>query len=67
MPNNPAESQINQPNLDELIYLGKAAGLNGLTTRYLRLLVTNQEIWAKKLDRNWLTYTQVDREYLARN
>jgi len=67
MPDNPTEKKSNQPNLDELISLSEAAELSGFTTRHLRLLATNGEIWAKKLGRNWLTTAQAVQEYLARD
>lgn len=55
-----------QPNLGELITLSEAAELSGFTTRHLRHLAVNGEIWAKKLGRNWFTTAQAVREYLAR-
>ena len=67
MPNNPTENDSVQPNLDELISLSEAAELSGFTTRHLRLLATNGEIWAKKLGRNWFTTAQAVQEYLARD
>ena len=54
-----------QPNLGELITLSEAAELSGFTTRHLRHLAVNGEIWAKKLGRNWFTTAQAVREYLA--
>ena len=56
-----------RPGLDELIPLSKAAELSGFTTRHLRLLAGNGEIWAKKLGRNWFTTAQAVHEYLARD
>ena len=56
-----------QPSWDELISLSEAAELSGFTTRHLRHLAINGEIWAKKLGRNWFTTTQAVREYLARD
>ena len=67
MPTNPKENNAIQPSLDELISLSKAAELSGFTTRHLRLLASNGEIWAKKLGRNWFTTAQAVREYLARD
>ena len=55
-----------QPNIGELITLSEAAELSGFTTRHLRHLAVNGEIWAKKLGRNWFTTAQAVREYLAR-
>ena len=56
-----------QPSLDDLISLTKAAELSGLTTRHLRHLATNGDLWAKKLGRNWYTTEQAIEEYVARN
>jgi hypothetical protein len=67
MQDNLTEKNSNQPNLNELISLSKAAELSGFTTRHLRLLATSGEIWAKKLGRNWFTTTQAVQEYLARD
>jgi hypothetical protein len=66
MPDNPTESS-SQPGLDELISLSEAAELSGFTTRHLRYLAVNGELWAKKLGRNWFTTTQAVQEYLARD
>jgi len=67
MSDNLTEKNSDQPNLDELISLSEAAELSGFTTRHLRLLATNGEIWAKKLGRNWLTTAQAVQEYLSRD
>ena len=67
MPDNPIEKNSDQPNLDELISLSEAAELSGFTTRHLRLLAANGEIWAKKLGRNWFTTTLAVQKYLARD
>lgn len=67
MPDKSNEGNSNQPNLDELISLSKAAELSGFTTRHLRLLATQGKIWAKKLGRNWFTTAQAVQEYLARD
>ena len=55
-----------QPKLDELISLSQAAELSGLSPSHLRLLVSEVEIWGKKLGRNWFTTEQAVREYIAR-
>ena len=54
-----------QPKLDELISLSEAAILSGLSPSYLRLLVSNGDIWGKKLGRNWLTTQQTVKDFLA--
>ena len=55
------------PGLDELITLEEAAEISGFTTRHLRTLARNGNIWARKLGRNWFTTAQAVREYLARD
>jgi len=67
MPDKNKEQDPVQPNLDELITLTEAAEISGFTTRHLRLLATNGEIWAKKLGRNWVTTAQAVQEYLIRD
>jgi len=67
MPNNPTEKNSDQPNLDELISLSEAAELSGFTTRHLRLLATDGEIWARKLGRNWFTTARAVQKYLSRD
>ena len=57
----------NQPRLDDLITLSEAAKLSGFTTRHLRHLAENEQLWAKKLGRNWFTTTQAVNDYLARD
>ena len=66
MPDNSNEGNSNQPNLDELISLSKAAKLSGLSSSHLRLLVTKGEIWGQKIGRNWVTTAQAVLEYIAR-
>ena len=60
------EKQDYQPNLDDLITLKEAAQISGFTTRHLRKLAINGDIWAKKLGHNWFTTAQSVEEYLAR-
>ena len=67
MPGRHKQGSIDQPLLDELIPLTKAAELSGLSPSHLRLLVSSGEIWGKKLGRNWFTTAQAVREYLARD
>ncbi|MGD8457008.1 MAG: hypothetical protein PVF83_11525 [Anaerolineales bacterium] len=58
----------NQPRLDELIPLSKAAKLSGLSQGHLSHLIRNGDLWGTKLyGRNWFTTEQAVREYLARN
>ena len=56
-----------QPRLDQLISLREAAELSGLSTRHLRLLVSQGEMWGAKLGRNWITTAQAVKEYLAKD
>jgi len=60
-------NQINddQPGIDELITLSEAAEKSGFTTRHLRYLAENGELWARKLGRNWFTTAQAVEEYMA--
>jgi len=55
-----------QPSLDELISLKKAAALSGLSHDHLRRLAGQGEIWATKIGRNWVTTERAVSEYLAR-
>ncbi|MCI0727633.1 MAG: helix-turn-helix domain-containing protein [Chloroflexi bacterium] len=66
MPGSKQESS-NQPGLDELLSLSKAAEHCGLSASHLRLLVREGEVWGMKLGRNWVTTEKAVREYLARN
>lgn len=52
---------------EDLISLGEAVELSGLSPNHLRLLVGRGEIWGKKIGRNWVTTEQAVREYLARD
>jgi hypothetical protein len=55
-----------QPKLEELISLERAAEQCGLSHSHLRLLVRRGEVWGTKIGRNWVTTAQAVREYLAR-
>jgi excisionase family DNA binding protein len=67
MPGTPKPGDSNQPKLEELITLEKAAELSGLSPPHLRLLVRSGKIWGKKIGHNWLTTAQAVKEYLARD
>lgn len=56
-----------QPRLDELIPLSKAAEICGLSQPHLALLARQDELWATKIGRNWVTTQAAINEYLARN
>jgi len=66
MPGSEKEISDNQPRLEELISLQKAASKSGLSPGYLRILVRRGEIWGQKIGRNWVTTEKAVREYLAR-
>ena len=65
MTNNPKSKD--QPGLDDLISFSEAAKLSGFSTRHLRHLASNGDLWAKKLGRNWFTTAQAVQEYLSRD
>lgn len=65
MSHNVDDSGPDQPSLDELISLRKAAELSGLSASHLRLLVSRGDIWGIKLGRNWVTTAQAVKEYIA--
>lgn len=67
MPGKHKAGGSNQPELEELIPLSKAAELSGLSQRHLRLLLSQKRLWGKKLGRDWFTTVQAVREYLARD
>ena len=55
-----------QPGLDELIPLSEAAEQTGVSASHLRLLVRRNEVWGRKLGRNWVTTKKAVDEYVAR-
>ena len=65
MNNTEKDNSTHQPGLDELIPLSKAAKMSGLSTAFLRRLVSNGQIWGVKVGRNWVTTEKVIQEYLA--
>ena len=57
-----------QPGLDDLIPLSKAAEMSGLTQEHLANLIRTGELWGNKFGgRNWFTTEKAVREYLARD
>jgi hypothetical protein len=56
-----------QPKRADLISLNEAAELSGLSTGHLRHLLRQDEIWGKKMGRDWFTTEKAVREYLSRN
>jgi len=67
MPGSKKSISSQQPKLEELISLEKAAEQCGLSHSHLRLLVRRGEVWGTKIGRNWVTTAQAVREYLARD
>lgn len=65
MPNRTGDKTRINPDIDDLISLSEAAKISGFTTRHLRHLAEIDELWAKKLGRNWFTTDQAIREYLS--
>jgi hypothetical protein len=59
--------QADWPSPENLISLNTAAKLSGLSTSHLRLLVRQNDIWGRKIGRDWFTTEQAVREYLARD
>jgi excisionase family DNA binding protein len=50
---------------DDLLSLGEAAALTGLSASHLRLLASSGRIRAQKVGRNWITTEAAVRAYLA--
>ena len=53
------------PSVRDLISLQEASEFSGLTTGYLRRLIRQNNLWGKKIGRNWVTTEQAIRQYLA--
>lgn len=51
--------------MPELLSLGEAAALTGLSASHLRLLASTGRIEARKVGRNWITSEAAVRAYLA--
>jgi hypothetical protein len=66
MPKKTGDKTYINPVINDLISLSEAAKISGFTTRHLRHLAENDELWAKKLGRNWFTTDQAIRDYLSR-
>jgi len=56
-----------QPSLNELISLSKAAEISGLTQPHLALLVRKGKLWGQKIGRNWVTTENAVQQYLSQN
>lgn len=66
MPDQNTESD-SQSGLDDLITLGEAAKLSGLSHDHLRRLAGRGDLKAKKIGRDWVTTERAVREYLAQD
>lgn len=53
-----------QPPIEELISLRQAAEIGGYTTNHLRLLISQGELWAKKIDSFWVTTEKAIQFYM---
>ena len=67
MPDEDRENDEYRPRWDELVTLQEAAKFSGLSLTHLRRLVSEGEVWGKKLGRDWFTTEKVVRDYLARD
>jgi hypothetical protein len=68
MPSSKKGTSEDQPKLDELIPLRKAAEISGLTQEHLAYLVRTGKLWGNKMGSPiWFTTEQAVREYLARD
>ena len=57
-----------QPRLDELIPLRKAAEISGFTQEHLAYLIREEKLWGTKMGSPiWFTTEKAVREYLARD
>ena len=53
-----------QPNLNDLISLRQASEITGLTTNHLRLMISREKLWARKIDSFWVTTEEALSDYL---
>ncbi len=67
MPDQHQKDDKYQPPWNELVTLHEAAMLSGLSQNHLRHLVSEGEIWGKKLGRDWFTTEHAVKKYLARD
>ena len=67
MPNEDQKDSEYRPRWDKLITLQEAAKFSGLSYSHVRHLARQNEIWAKKLGRDWFTTEKAVQEYLARD
>jgi hypothetical protein len=68
MPGRNKENSEDQPRLDELIPLRKAAEISGLTQEHIAYLIRKGELWGDKMGSPiWFTTEKAVREYLARD
>lgn len=67
MSGKPVKQTTNQPAIADLITFEEAARQSGFTTRHLRKLADNKQLWAVKLGRNWFTTPKAIDDYLAKD
>ena len=67
MPGEVQEDSEYQPHWNELITLHEAAKLSELSPNHLRHLVSQGDVWGRKLGRDWFTTELAVKEYLARD
>ena len=67
MPDEDREDSEYQPRWNELVTLQEAVKLSGLSPNHLRRLVSEGDLWGRKLGRDWFTTEKAVREYLARD
>ena len=60
---NPSDFNI-YPNPGDLIPLGEASRLSGLSAGHLRLLVSSGQLWGVKMGRDWFTNRQALSSYI---
>ena len=61
-----SDSENQSPNISDLIPLGTATELSGLTQPHLALLIRKGVLWGTKLGgRDWFTTKQAILDYLA--
>ena len=67
MADNNDQTKANKPGLDDVITLGEAARISGLSPDHLRRLAGRGDLWAKKTGRDWMTTEQAVMAYIAQN
>lgn len=50
-----------------LISVNSAAKISGLTSRHIRLLLSQGKLWGIKMGRDWFTTEEAIRDYMAQD